>query len=309
MRTRAGYFFVNIVKILFEKPPLSIPQQITLLQERCLIFNDFPRAARQLETIGYYRLKAYFNPFLSQLPSETKNNFRTGTAFEEIIYLYDFDRELRLLVSDVLERIEIAFRAIISNYMSLLYGSHWYADATVFANKAAHTAFLNEVNTHLSRSHESFIAEYYETYHKPDHPPSWMIMECLSFGMISKLYGNIRDRKARMAIADNFGQFNEVIKSWMRSLTYTRNLCAHHARLWNRFFINKPQHVQCNNGRTLNSSPFYLQASILIHLISKIDPYYEWKFKLMSLFREYPLIPFEAMGFNSNWESDEIWSL
>ncbi|WP_278044002.1 Abi family protein [Legionella nautarum] len=53
-----------------------------------------------------------------------------------------------------------------------------------------------------------------------------------SFGTVSKLYANIKDRTIRKEIGDTLGQYSEIIKSWMRSLTYTRNLCAHHSRLW-----------------------------------------------------------------------------
>lgn len=308
MRTRAGCFFKGSLKIHFEKPPLSIEQQIELLKTRNLSFIDLPKAMRNLETIGYYRLKAYFNPFLANT-TPTEYGFKSLTYFDNIMNLYDFDRKLRILVNDAIERIEIAFRAMISNVMSLRYGSHWYTDFQFFNRIDLHNAFLNDVSLHLKRSKEGFITDYYQTYRHPEHPPSWMVMECLSFGTISKLYGNIKDRKARMAIADGLGQFSEVIKSWMRSLTYTRNLCAHHARLWNRFFINKPQHVRlilpqnCNNN-----SPFLLQAYILIQLLNTITPAHDWEKKLFNLCAQHQDIPFAEMGFEPRWEDEKIWT-
>ena len=93
----------------------------------------------------------------------------------------------------------------------------------------------------------------------------------------------------------------------MKALTYTRNLCAHHSRLWNRFFVNKPQ-VDINISIYNNTSPFYLQAYIINNLLNKISPDNQWKKNLYDLFISHPQIPFSEMGFNKNWKDDDFWN-
>ena len=295
-------------KMVFNKLPLSIKEQINHLRTKGLLLDDAQEISHYLTMIGYYRLMIYFKPFL--IASETDHRqFKPETHFFDILNLYFFDRELRLLVIDALERIEVSFRTAISNAMSLKYGAHWYLSANLFSSTEQHQLFLEEVKTHLKRSHEDFIKTYYAKYHHPEHPPSWMVMECISFGTVSKLYANIKDRAVRKEIGDILGQYSEIIKSWMRSLTYTRNLCAHHSRLWNRFFVNKPKVPEIKLTFEPNESPFYLQAYIIHSLLKNSAPGNHWRTKLLHLFQNNPSIPFSSMGFSEHWEQDGLWTM
>lgn len=294
-------------KLIFDKPPLSIEEQIVLLESKGLILGDISEVNHYLIMIGYYRLMTYFKPFLFSFNGS--NKFQPNTHFSDILNLYIFDRELRLLVPDALEKIEVAFRTAISNTMSLKYGAHWYLNQKLFARGEQHQLFVEEIKTYLKRSHEDFIKTYYLTHAYPEHPPSWMVMECISFGTISKMYSNIKDRSVRKNIGDILGQYSEVIKSWMRSLTYTRNLCAHHSRLWNRFFINKPQVTTATFRFEKNESPFYLQAYVIQALLTTIAPGNHWREKLFALFSIHAQVPFRDMGFEVDWKNDCYWEL
>ena len=140
MRTRAGYFFMKH-KVNFDKPAISIADQISLLKNKNLIIDNIHEAEHHLTVIGYYRLMIYFRPFLaSENASNTK--FEKGTLFSDVLNLYIFDRELRLLVIYALERIEVAFRTSISNAMSMKYGAHWYLDQNLFLQPTQHEFFL-----------------------------------------------------------------------------------------------------------------------------------------------------------------------
>src|SRR5690242_9811884 len=103
----------------YSKPYLSLPQQLALLESRGMQISDKPKALSYLERIGYYRLSAYWYPYrvpkiirLSDGSTEERGDgtFKTGTEFSQIIDLYVFDKRLRLLMLDALERIEIALR-------------------------------------------------------------------------------------------------------------------------------------------------------------------------------------------------------
>jgi len=113
--------------MIYTKPSLSIQDQLALLKARNLIIPDTQRAERYLNFIGYYRLSVYFLPFQND-----KDKFDNDTKFDDILNLYIFDRKLKLLVLDAIERIEIATKAVISNYMSQKFDIHWFLLKTLY---------------------------------------------------------------------------------------------------------------------------------------------------------------------------------
>jgi len=94
--------------VKFNKPHLTLEEQLTLLETRSLIVQDRKRAKHFLGHLNYYRLSGYWFPFKQ---SPTINQFRPNTSFEDVLNLYIFDRELRLLVIDAIERIEVSVRS------------------------------------------------------------------------------------------------------------------------------------------------------------------------------------------------------
>ena len=87
----------------YTKPALPISDQIRLLESRQLIIADPQKAAKCLSDISYYRLSGYMYPFKDL----ATGNFVGDLTFEEIIDLYLFDKELRLLVFDAIETIDV----------------------------------------------------------------------------------------------------------------------------------------------------------------------------------------------------------
>jgi len=103
-RTRAGFLFYRVMK--YVKPPLTIAQQIQTLKVRGLNIEDEVRASRYLSFISLYRLRAY--TYTYQDNKDTSHTFFPGITFDRVLKTYLFDRKLRLLVFDAIERIEIA---------------------------------------------------------------------------------------------------------------------------------------------------------------------------------------------------------
>ena len=92
-----------MIKRIYNKRPLSFEGQLDLLKSRGLTIDYGAKALSYLQEISYYRLSAYFLPY-----QQTKDNFNQGTTFEQIMQTYSFDRDLRLLIFDCIERVEIA---------------------------------------------------------------------------------------------------------------------------------------------------------------------------------------------------------
>jgi abortive infection bacteriophage resistance protein len=118
----------------FEKKALTIEEQITLLESRGLVFTNKKTAKEHLERNSYYRLSGYMIPFYNR---ETET-FITGTEFKTISELYYFDGDLKLLLMEALELIEVDFKTKLINELSVKYGSHRFTNKSLFLTEASY---------------------------------------------------------------------------------------------------------------------------------------------------------------------------
>lgn len=300
----------------FEKPPLSHEHLLLKLQGRGLSIPDAVAARWALRCVGYYRLAAYTLPFQQgHLPDKP---FVAGASMSQILALYSFDRELRLLVLDAIERIEVALRTAVVHRLSLAHGAHWFMESSLFAPRFDHAAFINGIEEELAlpnggnqprRQHaEVFINHYYRKYGEPRLPPSWMVAETLSFGSVSRLFSGIACSKMRQSIADSFAYNEAILGPWLHTLTYIRNLCAHHARLWNRQLVIKAQIPKRHAKALPRGDRFYAVALVLADLLTAIEPQSHWRFRLRDLIERHPEAERVAMGMPSDWKAHPLWN-
>jgi abortive infection bacteriophage resistance protein len=321
-----GFFHFKGVRMQFEKPPLSYPQQIALLESRGLSVPNHGEAEQYLKHISYYRLSAYALPYQS-----TKDVFNAGTSFSDLLNLYVFDRELRIIAFDAIERIEIAIRAQIIYQLAHKYGSHWQDDPTIFVpafvNRAGVTVDIFADTQKVIQEHcatkrpEVFIKHYSTKYTHPPTPPSWMCIELLTIGQLSRMYSALKNNSDRNDIAQYFGLHYTLLESWFHALTYVRNICAHHSRLWNREFAIQPNMPKNNLAlpwltikKISNSRSFYFLC-ILKYLLQTVNPQGHFKQRLISLIDEPSTIPIQFLGIPTvadgtmvNWQAEALWS-
>lgn len=309
----------------FRKPALSIPDLVQRWKDRGLAISVPAEAEHYLSFIGYYRLSAYALPLQDKVAPSTgpiDKPFKAGTSFTDILNLYRFDRELRLLFMDAIERIEVAVRTCIVNEMSLRHGPHWFMDASHFkpaAPRFKHHKLLDRIDQQLQipsgskapskPHHEVFINHYYATYTDPYLPPAWMIAETLTLGTWSIVFENIRVTAERKAIAKPLATDEQVLRNWLHAMTYLRNLCAHHSRLWNRQFVIKPM-IATRHAKFLKSNDrCYAMAVVVENLLRTVAPGTSWGVRLRDLLVEHPFIDPTAMGFPPSWDAEPFWNL
>ncbi len=311
MRTTAGIFMSSTDdRKPYNKPALNEREQLDLLLSRDLLISDRQRVLHYLRFIGYYRLSGYALFF--QEPNS--RNFKDNTSFDNVLDLYIFDRELRLLVMDAVERIEVAVRACISNYLSLQYGSHWFLDKDLFIPSYKHEDFVKKIELETghnrnSKNREIFIAHYFSSYNDPKLPPSWMVAEVMPLGTWSKIYKNLKHRDDQKKIAQVFSLHYSVMASWLHSLTYLRNLCAHHSRLWNRRFSIKPKIMKKHQNLLLPNNTFYAQSVMLYVFMHIIADGSKWQTRLAELLDRHNHVPTQVMGFPENWHKNPFWRM
>ena len=115
------------MKIAFDKLPKKYSQFIEILKNRGLKFLDEEKSFKYLKHINYYRLSGYFIPF-----QEEEHQFRENIYFEDIINLYEFDRKLKLLTLNAIERIEVSVKSVYSYELSLKHNPHFFLDSKFF---------------------------------------------------------------------------------------------------------------------------------------------------------------------------------
>lgn len=295
-------------KVSYNKPALTYADQLQQLKDRGLHIDDDKKALHLLEAISYYRLSGYWYPMLID---KQNHQFKPGSSFETAFNIYKFDRELRLLVLRELEKIEVAVRAKMIYILSHSRGSYWYKDANNFKNPIKHADTLSKIGGEYKRSDEQFITAFQDKY-KDSLPPSWMMLEIASFGVLSSLYSNFVSGKDKRDIANHFGVNDKTLGSWLHSIVYLRNVCAHHSRLWNRVMRIQPIIPRTTKNQWLNNSNIpnkrtYFVLSMLIYLMNTINPKHTIPNKFNALLNKYPNVDTAAMGFSSNWKNEPLW--
>ena len=295
-------------KPIYQKPYLSYQAQIELLKSRGMELADEAKALHLLKRISYYRLSVYWRPLLLD-----KQNFvfKPNANFETVFALYKFDRELRRLLLSELEKIEIAVRSQMAYTLSMAHGSFWIEDESLFADVEKHRATLAKIHGELSRSDEEFIISFKASYSN-SLPPSFITLEITSFGALSRLYESLKAGAAKREIAQAFGMADKALASWLHSFVYIRNVCAHHARLWNKplqiqpLFPRRMQHTWLKDKSVCNNRIYYI-LSMVIYFLNVANPKHTFKQKLESLFTKYPNVDRAAMGFPAGWCHEPLW--
>ncbi|WP_036489636.1 Abi family protein [Myxosarcina sp. GI1] len=292
----------------FNKPHLTIEQQLALLEKRGLIVSDRERAKYYLGHLNYYRLSGYWYPFKQ---SPTINEFRPNTFFEDVLNLYIFDRQLRLLILDAIEQIEVSVRAKWAYYLCEKHGAHAHLNSNLFSNYKKHQNAIASLKKSVSKSHESFILHLTNTYEET-LPPLWALVEIMTFGQLSYWFEMLKFRSDRNVVAREYDMDEKNFGSILHHLTVVRNKCAHHNRLWNCEFTiipklpNKRPAIVVKSLNPNQRRKIYNTLVILIYLLYLINPSNNWKNEFLALTNKHR-IDLSQMGFPSDFESLTIW--
>lgn len=295
----------------YNKPALSFKQQVELLESRGLTIGDRALAEATLADTNYYRFSAYCIPF-----QEKRDVFRPGATFENVRMLYEFDRRLRHCVVQGLERFEIAFRTTVANYLADKYGAFAHVEGINFDPAFDHGSRYTKLVEEIQRARETFIEHYQLRYEGFPHLPLWMAVEVMSFGSLSYFYHGMK-AEDRGEIAARYDVAPRVLVSWVRSLVYVRNLCAHHSRLWNRDLAIAPMIPRNPDWNPPSFSGHKRVASVLFvinHLLKGLKrgavlaP--GWRAAVVALCDgPKPLADLEGhMGLPQGWRKHKLWS-
>ncbi len=293
----------------YTKAALTYDQQADLLIGQGLI-AERSLLIQRLEAVSYYRLSGYLYPFRN-----TDDTYKPGTTFENVWRRYTFDRRLRLLVLDGIERVEVAVRSQLVYHMVHAMGPFGH---TIPANLPKLDGnqfgqFLSRIYEETQRSREDFVRHFQKKYgDQHGHLPLWMATEIMPFGIFLTLF-NGAESSIKKTVAAPYGIADTVLQSWLSTLNVIRNICAHHGRLWNRELGFRPmiphqrKHPDWHTPVAVPDNRVFAILTILRYMLRVVAPQTAWPDRLRQLLVEHPDIPRSSMGFPANWEDCPIW--
>lgn len=276
------------------QPPLSVEDQIENLKQLNLVVNDEVFANTFLNDVSYFRLIKAFS--LGLKPRNGK--YHDGVTFERIVELYKFNCDFRQLLFPLIERIEVNLRCRIANYFSLQYGVLGYQNPDNFANPEHHAEFLEDVKDEINRNRKSPFVRNFQDNYVDGTLPMYALVELFSFGTLSKFFKNMKNPDKK-AIAKSYHVGYTYFESWMESLAYVRNVCAHYGRLYNAKLPKKP--IMYNQYDSLGNERIFCILLCICRLLNEDPCWPEFLDSLQSVIANHPFADLSTMGFPDNW--------
>lgn len=302
---------------MYTDPAISINDQIQRFINNGLFIEDRQNLEGVLNRISYFRLKEYGRPF-----QNSSSQYVNAATENHILDLYIFDHFLRIYVFEAIKVVEVALRTKVANLFASKYGPIGYIEPTNFgAPHKKHTEILSPLIDEIKHKKEKnkSIQNHY-SQHKDYYLPVWMAFEFVSFGIVTRFYDILKSQDKKI-ISKSFGLNSiDLFSSWIHSINYTRNACAHHSRLWNTELRVSPERIRKDTSgyfsTSLKPDKVFYSLTILLYLLKKIDsPIFErYKSNIRNLLIDSDiknqLNGFETpMGIASGWENTFPWKI
>jgi abortive infection bacteriophage resistance protein len=317
-----------------EKGDFSVDERIADLRNRGLEITDEPVARVFLERIGQYRLKQYWYPLFDQsVEVDGRKLFKPGASFQEVIDLYQMDRELRWLFSGPLETIELNLRSSIAAVLQ--------RRGVPFA--IYEPGFLRDNNGRPRRKvlHEATLKhkdnyKFLEIYEKNNYPelgrmdaeqkklyltdeikyPIGLMVEAISFSDLSLMFDNIDDLEIRKEITGRFPLWDEyAMRKFVHRVSVLRNAVAHHARVWNKlsdingrlpYFMWDHYPLKVDFRQYQAASVFDI-LTLCLEITGNLDSDGWWAQEVHNFVSRQPKWVLAQMGFPGNWMDFPHW--
>lgn len=285
----------------FTKKPLSIDEQIEHLKNKNVWFDDELSAKKTLERVSYYRLKGYMLPFKVQ-------DSYYSISFTKLMNILSFDQDLRSLILQYTEHIEITLKTFIIRAFTDGVNSNGfeYLDSNNFVDLKLHQKIIDNINIELERSHELYAKHYRSKYNS--NFPIWVAVGPLSLGCIYRLFDNMtEDLQIKIASYYNNNGYYKIeysdLTNYYRLLSRLRNSAAHFGRVYYKNFA-KPFSAEWYKFNNVNTNKIFSLFMMMKHLCvdkviwnNKFLPQLE---KLISSRKQY--ISLTHVGFPKDWK-------
>lgn len=276
----------------------TIDEQIQNLQKLKLTINDIAYAKTFLNKVSYFRfVKAY------SLGLKTPDGFyKPGVDFDMLVELYQFNRVFRQSLFTQIERIEVTLRCRLSNYFSNKYGVLGYENVNNFQNQSHYEQFLSEKNRETRQNRRSPFIRNFQTNYTDGKIPFYALVEIFTFGTLSKFLKNMKvaDKKQ---LAKSYNINYPYLESWIESLAFVRNVCAHYGRLYNSSFPKTPRLYKEYTENHIGNHRVFASILCMKELLPHDHKWKEFILTLREMKSDYPHVDWKTMDFPENWQT------
>ena len=264
-----------------------------------LLMPDTDKVLNIIVRHNYYRLSGYAKYFYNK-----ERNFIKETSFDDIYNLYLFDGELRSLIVNLTEEIELNFRSYIASYIADNFGPLGYLDSTNFFDSDYHKNFDDIVKSKVNQYKDKPFIKWNTEHHGSDLP-IWILVEILSFTNLSILYSNLKIEDQKNIIIRNYSSravtSNAIeVKDWIHSICNVRNICAHYEKLFNlnSVWFKMPKEYKTEKNNTLFALLLICKELILDEL--KWNKFIQ---DLDDIINKYGIKKLDLSGFSADWKN------
>lgn len=280
-----------------QQEPLTIDEQIENLFNLGLTIENADDAKSLLNDVSYFRLvKAY------SLGLKPKNgNYYAGTTFNTIVQLYKFNSNFRQELFPIIERIEINLRCRLANYFSVKYGVLGYENPNNFVSPKYHAFFLEDIEQEIRRNENSPFVKNFKDNYEDEKIPFYALVELFSFGTLSKFFKNMKNEDKK-AVSATYGVGYTYFESWIESIAFVRNICAHYGRLYNAKLAKTPRLYKQYSSEGIKSIRVFGVLVCMKHINTKDPHWNDFVNSIDNLIKKYPAVKIDTMGFPENWK-------
>ncbi len=276
------------------KKPMTFEEQLNNLAKQGLIINNDATVLERLQSKNYYRLNEY------ALIYKKDHQYLPGTTFEDIYNLYLFDQNLRRLLLACLEDVELSLRTRLAYVVAHQCGSFGYTDVGNFNNEKFHAEMMTHINREIRAGKEPFVKHYKNMYE--DSLPIWVVVEIVSFGVLSKMYSHLKRPLGTLIADDFYGIPYSFLANWFQGLTILRNTCAHYGQIYNRAFSFKLALMEEQVALYISRDSLFALIVVLGEILNYNDMWIKTMVDLAKLLYLYPQVDLNCIGFPLNWQ-------
>lgn len=102
-------------------------------------------------------------------------------------------------------------------------------------------------------------------------------------------------------IAREYNLNFKYLESWIESISFIRNICAHYGRLYNARFPKKPKLYEQYSLQGIYNGTVFAVLICMKHILNGDDEWIGFVDKLSELFLKYTKVNMSTMGFMDNW--------
>lgn len=295
------------------KPHQTYEQQLAILKRRGLRIDDADEALALLGRVGYYTLSGYSYPFrLRRLDGSRADEFRRGTHISQVRALWEFDNRLRIAAFASIQHAETHLRALLAYELGAIDPLiHRRPELLSIDRGVDHTAWLAKLDRQVADSREDFIVHHRN--HRSSVIPIWVAVDVLDWGGLSYLF-SFTPPPVRETVAAIFDLSGPQLKSWLRALNVVRNVCAHHARLFNRYYSLTPKLTPRGQQTSLdavspNRDTTFAMLTLLQHLGGRTLGYNPRLLPAtLTTFPEDSGLDLGSVGTPKGWQALPLWA-